>query len=396
MILSVSGRLGGAERVLLDIVAVTRTRHPDWPVCVVSVEEGPLRDAVETLGADYDVMPLPRLLAETGEYGRHPAMTVLRLLAATPGLVAYAIGLRRRVRRWQPDVLHANGLKAHIVAAWVAGKSRVVWHVHDYLGSRAISAALFRRFAPKATVIVANSRSVAADVKTLLGSGDRIEVLYNAVDGQRFGPEGPTLDLDAAAGLPPAPAGTIRVGLVATYAKWKGHDVFLRALARLDRSLPLRAYVVGGPVYQTGASQWTPDALVTLVRTLGLDDRVGLVGFQPDTAPVYRALDVVVHASTSPEPFGLVIAEAMACGRAVIASAEGGAIEVAGDAALMHSPGDIADLAQCIGRLAGSAPLRRELGQRAGVSALARFSRERFSVELDRILDAAHHPEAVS
>ena len=68
-----------------------------------------------------------------------------------------------------------------------------------------------------------------------------------------------------------------------------------------------------------------------------------------------RALDVVVHASTEPEPFGLVIAEAMACARAVVVSRAGGAAEIIepGVDALAHAPGDAAELAECI-RLAGA------------------------------------------
>jgi glycosyltransferase involved in cell wall biosynthesis len=232
-----------------------------------------------------------------------------------------------------------------------------------------------------------NSKSVADDINRVLGGTGRVEVLYNAVDWSRFTPHGPALDLDEAAGMAPAPAGTIRVGLVATYARWKGHEVFLEAVARLDRQLPVRGYLVGGPVYQIGASQWSRQELAARVTALGLDGRVGLVGFQQDTAPVYRALDVVVHASTSPEPFGLVIAEAMMCGRAVVVSAAGGAIEVAGeDGALSHAPGDVAGLAQRLEQLVSSADLRSQLGARARTGAADRFSRDHFARGLDRVL----------
>ena len=57
-------------------------------------------------------------------------------------------------------------------------------------------------------------------------------------------------------------------------------------------------------------------------------DSVGFVPFVEDPVPVYRALDVVLHASTQPEPFGLTVVEAMACGRAVVVSAAGGAAEL--------------------------------------------------------------------
>ena len=140
------------------------------------------------------------------------------------------------------------------------------------------------------------------------------------MDLERFSPRGPTLDLDAMAGVPPAPAGTIRVGLVATMARWKGHEVFLRALSMLPKDLPIRGYVIGGPIYSTAGSQRSVEELRALASGLGLNGNAAFTGFVKDSAAAIRALDVVVHASTDPEPFGLVVAEAMACGKPVVAS----------------------------------------------------------------------------
>ena len=146
----------------------------------------------------------------------------------------------------------------------------------------------------------------------------------------------------------------IRVGLVATYANWKGQDVFLDALARLPSSGPLvRGYVIGGPIYATAASQFTLDELQQRAAANGLDGRVGFIPFQTDTADVYRMLDVVVHASVRPEPFGLTNVEAMSCGKPVIVSAAGGAVELFTPDVdgLGHAPGDTAGLAAAIARL---------------------------------------------
>ena len=85
----------------------------------------------------------------------------------------------------------------------------------------------------------------------------------------------------------------------------------------------------------------------------GLEGRVGFLGFQEDPAEAFRALDVVVHASTRPEPFGLTIVEAMACAKPVVAAAAGGAAELFQDGrdALGHPPGDADALAAAVGRL---------------------------------------------
>jgi len=283
--------------------------------------------------------------------------------------------------------VHANGLKAHVLAAWASPRSaRVVWHVHDYVSTRRVSSVLLRRHAGRAAVVVANSHDVAADVRTVLGARVRVEVVHNGVDTLRFHPIGDTTDLDAAAGLAPAPAGTRRVGLVATYARWKGHETFLHALA-VAAAAPVRGYIVGGPVYETSGSQLTRDELQGIAGRLGLAHRVGFVPFQRDVAPVYRALDVVVHASTKREPFGLSVLEAMACGRPVIVSDAGGVRELVanGDQGLTHPPGDANVLAGHIASLLDDPARCERLGASGRRTAVALFDRARSAAALAEV-----------
>ena len=117
------------------------------------------------------------------------------------------------------------------------------------------------------------------------------------MDLDRFNPQGPKLDLDALSGLPPAPEGTLRVGLVATMARWKGHEVFLHSLSILPKELPIRGYVIGGPIYATAGSQYSIDELKNIASTLGLNGNIGFTGYVSEPGAAMRALDVVVHAS---------------------------------------------------------------------------------------------------
>jgi glycosyltransferase involved in cell wall biosynthesis len=223
----------------------------------------------------------------------------------------------------------------------------------------------------------------------VIGRSASVRTVLNAIDTARFAPSGTAADLDGLAGRAPAPRGTVRVGLVATYARWKGHETFLAALAALPPGMPVRGYVIGGPQYQVPDSQFARHEIVRIAEGMGIADRVAFVDFQDDTAPVYRALDVVVHASTAPEPFGLVIAEALACGRAVVASGAGGALEVGdeGRSLLRHPPGDVGALASAIVRLAGDAALRQQLGREGREFALARLSRDRFARDVLRLYE---------
>jgi len=83
-----------------------------------------------------------------------------------------------------------------------------------------------------------------------------VRTVHNSVDLDRFCPEGPSLNLDALAGLPALPSGALRVGLLGTFARWKGHDVFLRALSQI-RDAGVRGYIIGAPIYETAASQFS-------------------------------------------------------------------------------------------------------------------------------------------
>ena len=217
----------------------------------------------------------------------------------------------------------------HLLGLWARPRNTpLIWHVHDYVSSRPLMAQMIKRYAKNCSAIITNSYSVADDVRKLCKTDVPIHPIYNAIDLEYFCPTGKQLDLDALAGLHPAPSDTIRVALLSTMARWKGQEVFLRALSMLPASLPIRGYIIGGALYQTDGSQYSIDELYQVALHFGLKDKVGFTGFIDDSASALRACDIVVHASTQPEPFGLVIVEAMACGRPVIVSRAGGAAEL--------------------------------------------------------------------
>jgi glycosyltransferase involved in cell wall biosynthesis len=268
----------------------------------------------------------------------------------------------------------------HAIGAFAKpARSRLLWHVHDFPSLRPIMAPVLRMLTSRCALAVANSESVAADLRATCGSRLQVTTILNGVDLTWFRPDGPALDLDAYCGNVDADRKSVRVGLVATMAPWKGHGVFLRAFAAVDKRTSVRGYVVGGAIYETGTDQVTIDRLTALAESLGIADRICFTGYVRDVPAAMRGLDIIVHASTSPEPFGLIIAEAMACGRPVIVSRAGGAAEIAegGTSALMFEPGDSDGLARRIEVLAADAQLRENVGRSGRRDAEARFDARR-------------------
>lgn len=376
------GKLGGAETSLWELLRSVRAAEPGWDLWLVLGEDGPLAAIARDLGVQVVVQPFPPSLARLGDAGGLAGGS--SLLKAGGPTYRYGRQLRTLLRKLQPDIIHTNGFKMHILAAWVRPPGTpLVWHIHDYVSTRRLMSRLLRRFRRSCTLAIVNSKSVAEDLERVL-PGLKIVPVYNAIDLERFSPSGKTLDLDSIAKLTPAAAGTLRIGLVATFARWKGHKVFVEALSRLPVEPPMRAYIIGAPIYQTKGSQWSSSELQQEADRVGVGNRLGFTGFVEDVASAMRSLDIVVHASTSPEPFGMVIIEAMACGKPVIASQAGGASElfVDGENALGHPPGDAEFLSRQICRLASDAQLRRRLGEAGRATVERLFHGKRLAQEL--------------
>jgi glycosyltransferase involved in cell wall biosynthesis len=376
-------QLGGAERSLIDFWAALKPFIGHFDFHLVCGENGPLVTEAERHGVTCHVLAPPTALSRHGDSGA--AMSGGSTLAAATRIAALswpALGYAKRLRRLlcslQPALLHSNGLRYHLLTPFArpAGVP-CIWHIRDFITQRPLACRLLRVARRAANVAVANSHATAADARLVLLRVP-VQTIYDAIDVDLFtpGPASPAR-LDHIAGLETAAPSTVRIGLVATYARWKGHDLFLQAAARLAREalpVPLRFYIVGGPIYQTQGSQFSLVELRQMAANLGCPP-IGFVPFQDPPVDIYRSLDVVVHASTRPEPFGRVIAEAMACGRAVVASLAGGVPEVirSGIDALGFEPNDVTGLARAIVRLAGDPQLRQALGAQAHAAA-SRFS----------------------
>jgi glycosyltransferase involved in cell wall biosynthesis len=395
--LSVSDQLGGSEVALVGMVTALERLRPDWQFQVVLPGDGPLRDRLNETRATCSVVPMPAALSRLGEWGavqdgwRASSQVALgiKLCGTAAALPAYEFRLARAISDFHPDVIHTNGLKAHVLGARLRRPdASLVWHLHEYISPRKLTRWLLRRYASRCSVIVANSESVARDIAASVGPIPEVHVVPNSVDLDVFSPTGARLDLDRLAGLPPAAAHETRVGLVATYGRWKGHDVFLDALRLVASRRPIRGYIIGGPIYDTTNSQFTRPDLQAMIDSRGLGGCVGLTG-RVESAPAMRALDIVVHASTAAEPFGLVIAEAMACGKAVITTGFGGAAELISNEhdALVAAAGDAVALAAAIERLANDPALGAAIGERARETACVRFAPETMASQLTQVFE---------
>lgn len=397
--LSVSDQLGGSEVALAGMVMALERLRPEWQFQIILPGDGPLRERLRQTRAICSVVPMPAAVSRLGEWaavqdGWRAASQValgIKLCGTAAALPKYESHLGRAISEFRPNVVHTNGLKAHVLGARLRTcDAALVWHLHEYISRRRLTRWLLSRYGSRCSAIVANSASVAEDVTNSIRPPCAVHVVPNTVDVNVFSAGGASIDLDRLAGLPGAPVNVTRVGLVATYGRWKGHAVFLDALRQLASRLSIRGYIIGGPIYDTARSQLTRRELEAMIHSRGLDECVGLTGFV-ESAPAMRALDIIVHASTEPEPSGLVIAEAMACGKAVITTGYGGAAELIADGqnALVAAAGQSTALVEAIAKLANDPSLRAEIGQRARETACVKFAPETIASQLSGVYEKA-------
>ena len=348
------GAVGGAERVLAGLA-----RHlPDhgWGAEAILLEPGPVEDLLADAGCPVTVVPSGRIR----ELHRG-----VRAVAA----------IRRAARRTGADLVFDNMSTGHLYGGLAARSLRlpsVLWQQiipnRDFGGPPMTHAWVDRLAArvPTSAVVVHSDLAVAGQRELTprtpvhkVNQGIDVEaVRRHAGGGAR---------VRAELGVGDAPL----VGIVGWLQPWKGQDVFLRAAAAVAaEDGDARFVVVGG----AGDAEFE-QRLHGLVGELGLGDRTHLVGHQSDPWSWFDALDVVVHASWG-SPFDLVVIEAMALGKAVVATNRGGTGEVVvveGETGHLVDPGDH--------RATAAAVLRylRDPAHRTALGAAARVRADRFT-----------------
>lgn len=324
---------------------------------------------------------------------RHAVLRTAGLLDLLAVALPYAIRLRRFAGRGVDLIHQNNGFDfGAVMLARMLRRPLVAYQRGDEWNSPVV-----RWFARRVTAFVANSLATKRSLDALGVPDERVSVIYPPLDLQIFDPARHALTSRAALGID---GDTPCIGIVGIMVPWKGHRVFLRAVRAIrDRVPRVRALVIGG---QPPGGEAYVQQLVAQAAELGISDRVTFTGFREDVADLLPALDVVVHASVEPEPFGRVITEAMAMKRPVVASAAGGPVEIIEDgrSGYLVPPGDHEALADRVVELLKDPSLAAQIGERAAREVARRFSAEahaRLMEELyERVLGSGVSPTVMT
>jgi glycosyltransferase involved in cell wall biosynthesis len=331
LFVSYSGVLGGAERVLVD--CVTRMRGPVSVAC----PEGPLAAALRAAGVEHvaiDARPLRLGLAH----------------------LAGVAGLARDIRRRKPDFVVAWGARA-VLAAALTRRPWLAVH-HDLLPDAKVRAAV-RVADRRAEGVVAASHAIACDV----ADPGRVTILHPGVDLEAFTPH-------------PLPDGPPHALVLGALVPWKRPELALEIAAHMPE---LRVTIAGATL------PGDDGRLERTLRETHLGPRITIAGPIDDVPNALANAHLLLHCADA-EPYGMVLVEALAAGRPVVAPAAGGPLEIVADGAGRHyPPGDAAAAANAI---------RAVLADPLAATNARRRAEERFDVEdsvrrLQRAIDEA-------
>ncbi len=357
--------VSGGERSLLELIDAL----PAAVSATLAAPQGTLAQMARARG-----VPVRDIRGTAGSLRLHPLHTPVALGEMTLA----AVQLRRAATSTGAEIVHANSIRAGIVASLARLRVPTVVHVRDCLPPGRASTATMRLIARRATVIAANSRYTAASV-TAAAPQARVEAVHNGVDLERFDPS----RIDRAAvreRLGEGGPDRLLLGVVAQLTPWKGQDTAIRALAAVTaQDVDARLLLIGTARFLASATRYDNAsyvrALHELADSLGVGDRVLWLGEREDVAELIGALDVLLLPSWE-EPFGRAVIEAMAMGVPVLATEVGGPAEIlaGGRGGLLLPPREPAAWAHAVEHLAADPARRSELGREGRERAVGEFS----------------------
>ncbi|BFU93763.1 MAG: putative Glycosyl transferase group 1 [Nitrospira sp.] len=360
------GAVGGAEHDLLAFLA--RLDRRAWDPHVVCPPEGPFRALLEQ--ADLAVHPLALVP------WRKWFSSLIRWRSVSR--------LRDVVDRLRPALVHVNDIwwVPHTLGALRGAvvSPPVVAHVRQEIEPDKV-----RRYElDRIDRVIAISDQVAASLRAGGVEARRLRTVYSGIDFSRpveaTGASG-RLDRTAVRRRLGVPDSAVLLGTAANLFPRKGYDVMLRALPGILAVHPDVHYLLAGT-----AEPGYAGSLRALAIGLGIAERVHMVGFQNPVRPFLDALDLYVHPALM-EGFGIALVEAMAAGKAVIATRTGGVPEVVehGETGLLVSPGDPDRLREAVIELLRDEARRARMGAKGRSRARERFDLARTVADLERL-----------
>ncbi|MBW4645963.1 MAG: glycosyltransferase family 4 protein [Goleter apudmare HA4340-LM2] len=372
LFLDQSGNLGGAELCLLDIAKPYSDRS-----LVGLFVDGPFKSLLQQHHIPVEVLATQQITVRKQS-------NLLQALGSFQQIVPVIINVIKIARVY--DLIYANTQKALVIGAIASFFTRrpLVYHLHDILSkehfsetNRRIAVTLANRFA---SLVIANSQASQTAFIQAGGRPELTTVVYNGFNPKIYQPDVSDIkQLQQDLGL----EGKFVVGHFSRLAPWKGQHILINAMTKCPPEVT--AILVGDALF--GEQEYVQQ-LHQQVANLELENRVKFLGFRSDIPQLMATCDLVAHTSTSPEPFGRVIVEAMLSGKPVVAAKAGGATELVehGVNGFLVEAGEPQELAQVINTCLVEREQSQTIANHARMTASQRFDVTTINQQIAQLL----------
>ena len=365
----------GADKILLELV--TGLDKSKFHPIVVLPNDGILKDKLIENGIETYVVHYPILR---------------RKYFNLKGIINYGLNyfgksneIVKFLKNKRIDIIHAN------TTAVLEGierkkklKCKLVWHVHEIILKPAIInktiSYLIGKYADKCVAVSKAVKKHLIDSKFI--DEDKVEVIYNGVDTERFNPNVENKYLYKEWNIPDE---AIKVGMIGRVNAWKGQNDFLDAAEELLKKYSnLYIFIVGSAF---AGEEWRVDELKKKIADSKNKDRIIFSEFRTDTPEIHSFFDVLVLPSTNPDPLPTVVLEAMGCGTTVVGYNHGGVTEMVinGETGLLAEVKNSKDLGKKIQQVLESD--YKLMGQKARDRAVKNFSEYSFINNFSKVYD---------
>lgn len=235
--------------------------------------------------------------------------------------------------------------------------------------------------------IVAVSYGVKENMKKLEINQNKIKVIYNAIESKIYTnvkrkKQDVFYEFNLNLSCP-------LIGMVGSVLRWKGQEILLLSLNRLRQTIPTIKCLIVGAISKTGDAKEYFDELKELIKEYNMEDNVIFTGYRTDITDLMNAMDVIVHASITPEPFGRVILEGLLLEKPFIAANAGGPKEIIkhGETGLLYHPGDDIALSEGILWLLNHSKEAKEMGRKGKEWVLEKFDIKKRDLEYTEVFE---------
>lgn len=362
LFISMSGEMlgGGQKSLFLLLERLDRNKYKPFLICPTY---GNFIKKVEKLGIETSLM-------KTGS---------LKI----PNIFSFTTTIRKLfkfIKQNDIDLIHTDAPRQTFYAGIAARLTKIplVWHVR-------VSEPEIKRYDRTLTSlahkVIAVSKAVEKRLEKAAPKSKKIVVIYNGINLEEYGQQHPKEKLKKELGIE---RDNILIGTAGQLIPSKGHDLLLKAAARILRVYPKTKFIIigdGNKVYRK--------ELFDLVQELGIEKTVIFTGFREDIPPLINLLDIVVLPSTHPEGLSRLLLEAMASSKPMIVSALGGNLESVedGTTGLIVKTGDVKSLSQAILELIRNEKLRNQMGTAGRKRAENLFSIDQNVFRVERVYE---------